>query len=59
MTDITTEAEAQVLSDDARAFVNDLERTFGPRRRELLTDRAMRRARWAKGETLDFLPETR
>src|SRR5439155_4018398 len=51
--------QAEVLSGEALAFVAELERRFGPRRRELLQARAERRARWAAGELLDFLPETR
>jgi malate synthase len=54
-----TKTETRVLTDEALAFVDDLERRFGPRRRELLEARAQRRERWAAGETLDFLPETR
>jgi malate synthase len=48
-----------VLTDEALAFVGALHERFEPRRRELLTARAERRARIAAGETLDFLPETR
>jgi malate synthase len=51
--------QREVLTGDALGFVADLERTFGPRRRELLEARRERRARWSAGETLDFLPETR
>ncbi|HEY3019103.1 MAG TPA: malate synthase A [Solirubrobacteraceae bacterium] len=51
--------QAEVLSGEALAFAAELERRFGARRRELLQARAQRRARWAAGETLDFLPETR
>jgi malate synthase len=39
--------------------VAELQRRFGPRRDELLQNRAERRARLAAGELLDFLPETR
>jgi malate synthase len=53
-----TENQTRVLTDEAIAFVTDLERRFGPRRWELLQARADRRARIAAGETLDFLPET-
>jgi malate synthase len=49
----------RILTGDAVAFVDDLERRFGARRHELLKARAERRARWAAGESLDFLPETR
>jgi len=48
----------EVLTPDALEFVAALEHQFGPRRRELLAARARRRARFADGETLDFLPET-
>jgi malate synthase len=48
-----------VLTDDALAFVCALHERFEPRRRELLAQRAQRRARIAAGETLDFLEETR
>jgi malate synthase len=48
----------EVLTDDALAFVAELHTRFDERRRELLGRRAERRARFAAGETLDFLPET-
>ena len=48
----------QVLTPDALAFVAQLEQQFGSRRRELLEARALRRARLAAGELLDFLSET-
>ncbi|MEA2256527.1 MAG: malate synthase [Solirubrobacteraceae bacterium] len=48
-----------VLTDDALAFIGALHERFEPRRRELLRARAERRARFAEGERLDFLPETR
>src|SRR3954467_12612005 len=51
--------QGEVLTADALAFVADLERRFGLRRRELLQRRRERRARFAAGELLDFLPETR
>jgi malate synthase len=51
--------QREVLTGDALAFVAELERAFGPRRRELLDARRERRERWAAGEMLDFLPETR
>jgi malate synthase len=49
---------ADVLTDDAVAFVVGLARAYGPRRLELLARRARRRADIAAGGTLDFLPET-
>jgi malate synthase len=50
---------AEVLTDDALAFVAELQHRFGPRRAELLARRAERRKAFANGESLDFLPETR
>jgi malate synthase len=47
-----------ILTPEALAFVEGLERTFGPRRRELLARRAERQAGWDAGEMPDFLPET-
>lgn len=49
----------RVLSAEALAFVADLERRFGARRRELLAARAARQKRFDQGELPDFLPETR
>jgi malate synthase len=49
----------EVLTDGALAFVADLERHFGRRRRELLRDRAERQRRLEAGEMPDFLAETR
>ena len=48
-----------ILSDEALAFVVGLERTFGARRRELLSKRVERQARLDAGERPDFLPETK
>ncbi len=48
----------EILSDEAVAFVADLNRRFRPRRDELLAARAARRAAIADGTPLDFLPET-
>ena len=50
---------AEVLTDDALAFVANLHREFDPRRRELLARRAERVARWNAGSLPDFLTETR
>ena len=47
-----------VLTPDAIAFLTDLERTFGERRRELLARRAERLERLVGGELPDFLAET-
>jgi malate synthase len=49
----------EVLTTEALAFVTDLQRTFGPRRTELLARRGDRREQAAKTGRLDFLPETR
>lgn len=51
-----TEVERRVLTPDAVAFLNDLEREFGWRRGQLL---ARRQARRLRPERPDFLPETR
>lgn len=48
----------EILSDDAVAFVAELNRRFRPRRNELLQARAARRAEIAAGATLGFLAET-
>jgi malate synthase len=48
----------EILSAPARAFVDDLQRRFGPRRDELLRLRAQRREQIAATHRLDFLPET-
>ena len=48
----------EILSDEAVAFVADLNRRFRPRRDELLAARAERRAAIAGGASLGFLPET-
>jgi len=49
----------EILSDDALAFVAELQQRFGARREELLRARAERQKRIDAGESLDFLPETR
>ncbi|HET9643783.1 MAG TPA: malate synthase A [Burkholderiaceae bacterium] len=48
-----------VLTPEALAFVAHLERTFGPRRRELLSMRATAARQFEAGERPDFLEETR
>ena len=48
-----------VLTHDAVAFLTELERRFGPRRRELLAARQERAQRLRDGELPDFLPETK
>ncbi len=47
-----------VLSTEARTFLDELERRFGERRRELLARREERLQRLRAGELPDFLPET-
>ena len=49
----------RVLTPEALEVLAELERRFGPRRRELLERRVRRRSRLRAGEMLDFLPETR
>lgn len=49
----------EILTSEALAFVEELHRRFDPRRHELLSARRARRDRIARGEQLDFLPETR
>ena len=48
-----------VLTDDAVEFLTELERRFGPRRRELLAARQERAQRLRDGELPDYLPETK
>jgi malate synthase len=48
----------EILSPNALEFVSELHAEFEGRRQELLRARIDRRARWAEGEMLDFLPET-
>ena len=54
-----TPAFAEILTPDALAFVVKLQRTFGARRTECLARRQQRQAALDRGETLDFLPETK
>jgi len=49
----------EILSVEARAFVEELNRRFRPRRDELLARRAERRQEIARTGRLDFLPETK
>jgi malate synthase len=48
----------EILTPDALALVAELERRFGPRRRELLAARAARQVRIDAGEMPDVRPET-
>jgi malate synthase len=50
---------AEVLTDEALAFVAGLHRDFNARREELLANRAARVARWNAGALPDFLTDTR
>jgi malate synthase len=52
------ELESVILTDDALKFVIELERRFGPRRRELLDARKERQRRLDAGERPDFMPQT-
>ncbi len=49
----------EVLTPEALEFVATLQRTFNPRREELLKKRAERQERFDAGERPDFLPETK
>jgi malate synthase len=49
----------RVLSEEAIAFIADLERNFGQRRRDLLAARVERQKRLDAGEKPDFLPHTK
>lgn len=49
----------RVLTPQALAFLEALERRFGARRRELLSLRKARQVRFDGGELPDFLPETK
>jgi malate synthase len=51
--------DPEILTNEALAFVADLQRTFGGRREELLGRRAERQERLLAGELPDFLEETR
>jgi len=50
---------ATILTPEALAFIEKLERKFGARRRELLVKRAARQKEFDAGKLPDFLPETR
>jgi malate synthase len=50
---------AELLTPAALSFVAALQRSFNPRREELLAARVERQAKLAAGELPDFLPETR
>jgi malate synthase len=48
----------EILTNEALAFVAELQRRFGHRRDELLAGRTQRRAEAARTGLLDFLPDT-
>src|SRR5919109_1052771 len=50
---------AAILTREALAFIEELERRFDPRRRELLALRIERQHRFDAGEMPHFLPETK
>src|SRR5436190_517720 len=50
---------ASILTPEALAFVEKLERKFGARRKELLAKRAARQKEFDAGKLPDFLPETK
>src|SRR3954469_23726938 len=50
--------KGETLTDEALAFVAELQREFGARRKELLAARAERQQRLDDGELPDFLPGT-
>jgi malate synthase len=54
-----TPGAGRVLTDDALAFVADLQRRFGPSRLDLLHRRHERQAELDAGARFDFLPGTR
>jgi len=49
---------AEILSDEAQAFLAELHRKFEPRRRELLLERVEKQRRYDDGALPDFLPDT-
>jgi len=53
------ESYAEILTPEAVAFIVDLQRTFNPRRKELLDARHQRQKRLDAGEKPDFLAETK
>lgn len=50
--------QGAILTAEALAFLAEVERRFGARRRALLVDRAARQAELDRNPALDFLPET-
>ena len=56
---VETPESAQILTEDALAFVALLHRTFEGRRQELLAHRAARQKEFDDGKLPDFLHETK
>jgi malate synthase len=57
--EVVAPADAEILTPDALAFLELLQRELGPRRRELLDRRAERQLELDAGARPDFLAETR
>ena len=57
--EVVAPADAEILTPEALAFVELLQRELGPRRRELLERRAVRQRELDAGARPDFLAETR
>ena len=55
----TVSQGAEILSDDARAFLFELHRKFDSRRKDLLESRRVRQKKLDTGILPNFLPETR
>ena len=49
---------AEILTDEAQAFLAELHRNFEARRRELLLERVEKQRRYDEGALPDFLPDT-
>src|ERR687896_1903860 len=56
---VITPNYAAILTPEALEFIEELERRFDPRRRELLALRIERQHRFDAGEMPHFLPETK
>ena len=57
--EVVAPADREILSSEALAFVELLQRELGPRRRELLQRRTERQRELDAGARPDFLPETK
>ena len=53
------EVKGEILSDEAVAFLETLQREFNARRKDLLTEREKRQGAYNNGELPDFLEETK